>query len=104
MAAPDRHWLFTWTTYGNCLPGDADGFAGNVREDAGTQVTHNVPCTPVDADMPGLERYVKAQMKGPPVTLDLRQAETVVAQYHQTVEIRGWKLEATSVMYNHTHL
>jgi hypothetical protein len=54
--------------------------------------------------MPGLERYALAHMKGPPVTLDVPQADALVAQYHQTVGVRGWKLEATSVMYNHTHL
>ena len=104
MPAPDRYWLFTWTTYGNRLPGAADGFVGNVRDEDGTQVVHNVPGTPVDADMPGLERYVLAHMKGPPLTLDVPQADALVAQYHQTVGVRGWKLEATSVMYNHTHL
>jgi hypothetical protein len=104
MATTDRHWLLTWTTYGSRLPGDVDGFVGNVRVEDGTQVIHNVLGTPVDANMPGLERYVRARMKGPPVTLDQRQAEALVAQYHQTAGIRGWKLEAASVMYNHTHL
>jgi hypothetical protein len=104
MPAPDRHWLLTWTTYGNRLPGDADGFVGNVREDDGTQVIHNIPGTPVDANLPGLEHYAREQMKGPPVSLDVRQAEAMIAQYHETVRVRGWKLEAASVMYNHTHL
>src|SRR4051812_10202058 len=104
MPTLDRHWLLTWTTYGNRLPGGAAGFVGNVRGDDGTRVVHNVPGTPVDADIPGLERYVRARMKGPPVTLDVRRADALVAQYHETVRVRGWKLEGTSVMYNHTHL
>ena len=44
----DRHWLITWTCYGTWLPGDARGFVGNVREEDGTQVSHNLPGTPVD--------------------------------------------------------
>jgi REP element-mobilizing transposase RayT len=43
-------------------------------------------------------------MKGPPVTLDIRQAGALITQYHETVRVRGWKFEAASVMYNHTHL
>jgi hypothetical protein len=39
----DRYWLTTWTTYGSRLPGDKQGFVGNVREADGTQATHNIP-------------------------------------------------------------
>jgi len=99
-----RHWLITWTTYGSRLPGDARGFVGNIREADGTQVRHNIPGTPLDTDIPALERYVQSQMKGPPVTLVRPQAEALIAQYQETARIRGWLLQAASVMYNHTHV
>lgn len=51
----DRYWLLTWTCYGQWLPGDARGFVGNVREEDGTQISHNVPGTPYDADEPLLQ-------------------------------------------------
>ncbi len=104
MPTPDRHWLITWTTYGSWLPGDARGFVGNIREPDGTQVIHNIPGTPYDADMPNLKRWVEAQMKGQPISLDRNQAEAMVAQYLETCRIRRWNLEAASVMYNHTHV
>jgi REP element-mobilizing transposase RayT len=43
-------------------------------------------------------------MVGPPVSLDLRDAAAIIAQYQETCRIRGWELEAASVMFNHTHL
>jgi hypothetical protein len=104
MVTPDRHWLLTWTTYGTRLPGAACGFVGNVREADGTQVRHNIPGTPLDADIPALEKYVRDHMTGPPVELDRAQAEAIVAQYLETARVRAWKPEAASVMYNHTHL
>lgn len=100
----DRYWLITWTTYGNWLPGDARGFAGNVREPDRTQVVHNAPDTPYDANMPGLTHYVREHMTGPPVELDLMQAKALIPQYLETASVRKWSLEAASVMYNHTHI
>jgi REP element-mobilizing transposase RayT len=99
----DRYWLITWTCYGNWLPGDKRGFVGNVRVE-GEQVSHNVPGTPYDADMPRLEAWVRRQMKGPPVTLDKPDAEAMIAQYRETARIKGWELQAASVMFNHTHI
>src|SRR5262249_20657627 len=100
----DRYWLITWTTYGTWLPGDARGFVGNVREQDGIQVTHNIPGTPYDADLPGLTRSVREHMKGPPVTLDELDANALIGQYQETAKIRKWMLCAASVMYNHTHI
>src|SRR5437764_1317163 len=100
----DRYWLLTWTAYGNWLPGDPRGFVGNVRDIEGPQVTHNVPGTPYDADMPGLTAYVREQMTGPPVTLGKPEADALIAQYQETAGIRRWRLCAASVMYNHTHI
>ena len=50
----ERYWLLTWTCYGHWLPGDARGFVGNIRDDDGSQITHNIPGTPYDADIPRL--------------------------------------------------
>jgi hypothetical protein len=100
----DRHWLITWTCYGTWLPGEARGFVGNVRNSEGNQVVHNTPATPFNADMPGLEAYVRKHMTGPPVKLDQSNAEAMIAQYQETACIRRWTLQAASVMHNHTHV
>jgi REP element-mobilizing transposase RayT len=99
-----RHWLITWTTYGTWLPGASAGFVSQVRDEHGNQVLHNVPGTPYDADLPELEAFARSQMKGPPVHLDTSAADAMIQQYQETARIRGWELEATSVMHNHTHL
>src|SRR5258708_4132426 len=100
----DRYWLLTWTTYGNWLPGDERGFVGNVRDSDGKQITHNIPGTPYDEDLPGLRAFVREQMTGPPVTLERIEAEAMIAQYQETAAVRKYELCAASVMYNHTHL
>ena len=100
----DRYWLLTWTCYGHWLPGDARGFVGNVRDDDGTQVQHNIPGTPYDADIPKLEAWTRERMNGEPVTLDRGDAEALAIQFQETSRIRKWSLEAASVMYNHTHV
>ena len=100
----DRHWLLTWTCYGTRLPGSPFGFVCNVREADGMQVVHNIPGTPCDANMPRLEAWVEKQMKGEPVSLSLAEANALIVQYQETSRARGWRLEAASVMSNHTHL
>jgi REP element-mobilizing transposase RayT len=100
----DRYWLITWTCYGNWLPGDERGFVGNVRDSDGVQISHNIPGTPCDADMPRLRSWVRQHMTGSPVTLERPDAEALIAQYQETARIRKWSLEAASVMYNHTHV
>ena len=100
----DRYWLITWTCYGNWLPGDPRGFVGNVREEDGTHVSHNIRGTPYDEDIPGLLAYVLQHMKGDPVTLDKKDADALIAQYLETSRIRKWSLLAASVMFNHTHI
>lgn len=98
-------WLITWTCYGHWLPGDARGFVGNVRDkEDRKQVVHNIPGTPYDANIPKLEAWVRANMKGPPVVLGLPDAKAMIAQYQETARIRGWDLQAASVMNNHTHI
>jgi REP element-mobilizing transposase RayT len=99
-----RRWLITWTCYGTWLPGARAGFVSQIRDEQGKQVIHNVPGTPFDADMPELEAYARAQMKGLTVHLEKAAAETSIKQYQETASIRGWELEAASVMDNHTHI
>ncbi len=100
----DRYWLITWTCYGTWLPGARQGFVSHVRDEHGDLVIHNIPGTPYDADMPALEAHARSKMKGPPVSLDQPAAEALILQYQETCNIRGWELQAASVMYNHTHI
>jgi REP element-mobilizing transposase RayT len=100
----DRFWLITWTCYGTWLPGARQGFVSHVRDEHGDLVIHNTPGTPYDADMPALEAHARSTMAGPPVSLDAAAAEAMIMQYQDTCRIRGWELQAASVMYNHTHI
>jgi REP element-mobilizing transposase RayT len=100
----DRHWLITWTCYGAWLAGDSRAFVANVRGEDGRAVRHNIPGTPCDANMPLLEAWMRERMKGEPVALNGRDAEVLIAQYQETARIRGWDLQAASVMFNHTHV
>lgn len=100
----DRYWLITWTCYGTWLSGARQGFVSYVRDEHGKRVIHNIPGTPFDADMPALEAYARSQMKGSPVSLDKIAADALIAQYQETARVRGWELQAASVMFNHTHL
>jgi REP element-mobilizing transposase RayT len=77
---------------------------GNVRDLEDNPVVHNTPGTPCDAAMAGLEKYVRHHMTGPPMKLDTRNAEAMIAQYQETARIRRWTLQAASVMQNHTHV
>ena len=43
-------------------------------------------------------------MKGPPVWLNLDQAEVVLVQFRETEQYRGWEILAAAVMANHFHL
>jgi hypothetical protein len=100
----DRHWLITWTCYGTWLSGDVRGFVANVADEDGKSVCHNVPGAECAADMPGLEGWVRQRMKASPVALDASDATAMVAQYQETAQVRGWTLQAASVMVNHTHV
>jgi REP element-mobilizing transposase RayT len=100
----DRYWLITWTCYGTWLAGSRRGFVSHVENEQGQLVIHNIPGTPYDADLPALEHHVRSRMKGPPVSLDQPAADAMIAQYRETCRIRGWELQAASVMNNHTHV
>ena len=106
----DRYWLLTNTCYGNRLPGDRRGFVGRVWDrrpddpDDTRRVTHNVPGTPCDEDIPGLEEESRELMKGPPVCLSADQAEVLLAQFQETAQHRAWEVRAVAIMFNHFHI
>jgi REP element-mobilizing transposase RayT len=110
----NRYWLLTSTFYGNWLPGDPRGFVSRVRDirpgdetdnsDCPPRHEHNIPGTPCDADMPGLYRHAREQLKGPVIRVTLEHAQALVPQFRETAAYRGWQLLAAAVMDNHIHL
>ena len=106
----DRYWLLSNTCYGNRLPGDGRGFIGQVwdhrPDDRGEKprVRHNLPGTPCDEDLPGLEAASRRVMKGPPIHLTQDQAEAFLHQMRQTADFRGWELNAVAIMFDHFHV
>jgi REP element-mobilizing transposase RayT len=106
----DRYWLLTNTCYGTRLPGNARGFVGRVWEHRPSdptgvpRIAHNLPDTPCDEDMPGLERASRDRLKGPPITLARPQAEILLAQFRETAGVRGWEILAVAIMSNHFHI
>src|SRR5262245_7669730 len=103
-------WLLTSTFYGNWLPGDSRGFVGRVWEqrdgdrDVDLRHVHDVPATPYDADLHGLQQASEERMRGPAVLLTLEQAKTLLAQFQETAAYRRWRLCAVAIMANHVHL
>ena len=101
----DRCWFLTWTTYGTWLPGDARGFVSPIWDDEKQRlVVHNQVGTDVDRDMPALVRTSLQKLKGPPIYLDIEQAECAAKQFEETAHYRQWRLLAYAVMRNHVHL
>lgn len=100
----DRHYLITWTCYGQWLPGDRRGFVGNFRLDDGTRAILNEPDSPYAPSQPGLAIWVRQCMTGDPVALEATEAGAMISQFQEIARVRSWTLEAASVMYNHTHL
>ena len=105
-----RYWLLTSSFYGTWLPGDRRGFVGRVRdirpEDAPTssRIEHDVPGTPYDEDMPGLEHASAELMKGPPINVANQHADILICQFRETADFRKWRIHAAAVMANHIHL
>jgi len=106
----DRYWLLTSTFYGNWLPGDRRGFVSRVRdvrpEDAvaGSRFQHDLPGTPYDQDIVGLQRSAHESMRGPRILINGPQAQTLLAQFIETAAYRGWELRAVALMDNHMHI
>jgi REP element-mobilizing transposase RayT len=103
-------WLLTSTFYGQWLPGDTRGSVTNVRDrrpgDPATpvRIEHARPGDGYEDAIPGLQRAAREQLKGPPVAVDLPQAEQLLDQFQETAAHRHWTLHAISVMFNHIHL
>ncbi|GIW78990.1 MAG: hypothetical protein KatS3mg105_0797 [Gemmatales bacterium] len=105
----DRYWLLTNTCYGTWLPGSKHGFVGRVWEHRPfdperPRVVHNVPDTPYDKAMPGLESAAYQLLKGEPIHLRVEHAEIIQAQFRETATIRGWSILALTILFNHFHL
>jgi hypothetical protein len=104
------YWLVTSTFYGQWLPGDERGSVTNVRDQRAGVVQskvrheHSHPGEAYDCVMPGLHRAAVEQLKGPPVAVNLAQAEALLGQFLETAAYRGWILHAVSIMVNHIHL
>jgi len=103
-------WLLTSTFYGQWLPGDSRGSVTSVRDRrpddpaTPTRIEHAQPGEEFEDAMPGLQRAALDQLQGPPVSLDLPQAEQLFEQFQETASHRGWILHAVSIMFNHVHL
>lgn len=100
----DRYWFLTWTTYGTWLPGDERGFVGTVRDGTGQHVTFHEHGTPSILPNTTLRRFSKQQLTGPPVVLNLAQAQRLLAQFFETTDQRGWLLAAVGIMHTHVHV
>ncbi len=104
-----RHALLTSTTYGTWLPGDPRGSVTSVRDLRVTdpitpfRVEHDRPGEPWETAIPGLVASARHRLKCPPVFLSPPAARVVIEQFRETSAIRGWQLEAVSVMRNHFH-
>src|SRR5262245_1761743 len=105
-----RYWLLTSTFYGNWLSGDQRGFVSRVRDErpddepGSARHEHDVPGTPYDEDMRGLNRHTQEELKCPPIRIDLDQAKVLVAQFQETAAYRGWQLHAVAIMSEHIHI
>src|SRR5712691_4338191 len=103
-------WLVSSTFYGQWLPGDPRGSVTNVLDrrpdDRATDVRieHARPGEDYEDPIPALQRAARDLLKGPPVTVNLAQAEQLLEQFQETADHRGWVLHAVSVMVNHIHL
>ena len=103
-AGIDRYWFFTWTTYGQWLPGDPRGSVTRVREPLRRhRFEHDTRDEPCEPAIPGLFRSAQNLLVGSPVWLELTHATVLLAQFHETVAVRRWLLIAVAIMANHIH-
>ena len=54
--------------------------------------------------MPGLAESSRHTLRGPPIFLIQEQAEALLAQFHETANIRKWQLIAVGIMVSHVHV
>ena len=90
--------------------GSERGFVGHVWEHRPDEslddrrVIHNLPGTPYDEDLEGLERRSRELMSGPPIHFEHRHAEVYWKQILETAGFRKWNVLAVAIMYNHFHI
>jgi REP element-mobilizing transposase RayT len=105
-----RTWLLTNTSYSTWLPGDPRGCVTSVRDlrpDDQPRIVrfeHDLPGEPWEDPLPGLYRSAAENMCGPPIHLNLAQAEALLGQFRETSGYRGRTLLAVAVMRNHFHM
>lgn len=103
-------WFLSSTFYGQWLPGDPRGSVTNVRDRRPSdpakpiRIEHSHPGEEYEDAIPGLRRAALQQLRGPPVAVDLAQAEPLLEQFLETATYRCWLLHAVSIMFNHCHL
>src|SRR5258708_2347188 len=103
-------WLLPSTFYGQWLPGDPRGSVTNVRDrragdgDTPVRIEHARIGDEYEDAIPGLQHAARERLKGPPVALDLSQAEQLLEQFQETAAYRNWELCAASIMFKHFHL
>jgi REP element-mobilizing transposase RayT len=105
-----RFWLLTNTTYGAWLPGDTRGSVTSVRDlrpgdpITSVRIEHDRPGEAWEKSLPGIHRSAQKLMKGPPIYLNVMQAEALLQQFQETAQYRKWVLHAVSIMANHFHI
>lgn len=103
-------WLVSSTFYGQWLPGDSRRCVTNVRDrrpaDCHSRVRreHDGPGQDYEHGMPDLQTAGRNQLKCEPISVNLAQAEQLLAQFFETAKHRDWILHAVSIMFNYVHL
>ena len=93
-----RTWLLTNTCYGQWLPGDDRGFVGHVwdhrdnDDDDDARIVHNSYGIDFNVALPQLRDTAAAQMLGPPITLNIDQAQVLMGQFRETARHRNWSI------------
>ncbi len=85
-------------------PGDRRGFVRTVRDGPGSRRRHNTPLTPMDRDIPALDRSARRLLRDDPVRLSAEHARIVGAEFETTAHVQGWSLLIYAIMWNHVHL
>jgi hypothetical protein len=105
-----RAWLLTNHTYGTWLPGDPRGSVTSVRDrrpndrPAAVRIEHDIPGEPLEDDIPGLYRSAIEHMKGPPIHMNVDQADVLLGQFQETAGYRAWTLRAVAIISTHFHI
>ncbi len=63
-----------------------------------------MPGEPYDADLPELAEAARQATRFPPIYFCLDHAKTVLTQFQETADHRGWLLLAVAIMTWHFHL